>query len=120
MEEKELNPWETPSRFWEERENKNVEIVEVNELTVIFEVISPDAVFHYREDGQEKSITWEKLKSEYINAVYRVAPKLKYKGYRAVEIGTIAWFWLRRRRQGEFIQLNTMFLMRLLKRIPKI
>jgi hypothetical protein len=108
------------SEFWKERKNSNVEVQNVNGVTVIFEAIRPDAVFHYREDGQEKSVTWEQLKAEFISTVYRIAPKLMYKGYKAVEIGSIAWFWLRDRKQGRFIPLNTMFLMRLLKRIPKI
>ena len=83
-------------------------------IKIVFEKMPDDTVFH----STKGSITWKELKQKYKKAFSnpRIQEKLKKQGIRKIEIGSIAWFYHRKKTRGRFINLSTMFMARLLKR----
>ena len=65
----------------------------------------------------KETTTWAQFKQKMLDAFTpEVLAKLKKIKIKRVEIGSIAWFSRRRKTKGKFLNLNTMFLVRLLKR----
>jgi len=83
-----------------------------NGILIIFEPIDPDTEF----STGDSTITWKELQAELSNRIKRWTDTLIKLGIRRVEVGSIQWFWQRGKTKGRFVDLNTMFMARLLKR----
>ena len=64
----------------------------------------------------DKPVSGEEIEQSYLDLVKRQAGKIKTAGFRRVQIGSVGWFYLKNIRGGRIVPLNTMFVMRLLKR----
>ena len=91
------------------------EVCIINDIVVWFEAIPDDQVFTSSKGNE----TYLEYKQKVKKLIEKIALKLKKKGYRMVEIATIGYFYSENKRKGPFIQLDTMFLIRLLKRNRK-
>jgi hypothetical protein len=98
------------------------EVMKIGDLTVFLERIPKDLTFHSydSETKTETVITGEQLREYLIEIVRKLSPKLAAKGVKAVELGSIQWFYLRGKTAGRFLPVNTMFIMRLLFRVPSL
>jgi hypothetical protein len=96
------------------------EVLRIGDLTVLLERIPKDITFHsYDSEAKTETIvTGEQVRERLIEIARKLAPKLAAKGVKAIEIGSIEWFYLRNRTTGRFIPINTMFMMRLLFKTP--
>jgi hypothetical protein len=94
------------------------EVLNIGGLVVFLEKIPKDSHFSVRDGGKQETWTGEQVREYLIERVKELAPKITKAGFRAVEVGSIAWFYFRNKR-GRFVPINTMFLMRLLYRVPK-
>ena len=82
-----------------------------DKIDIIFESMPEDTVF-----TGNKSLTWTELRGELIERILKLTPILHEQGIRKIEVGSIGWFYRRNRTQGRFLELNSMFTARLLKR----
>lgn len=80
-----------------------------HKIDIIFEDFPDNTVFN-------GNITWEQLRSKLAERILSWTPWLVEQGIRKVEVGSIGWFYMRKRTRGRFVNLNTMFFARLLKR----
>ena len=89
------------------------ETIDMDKIDIIFESMPDDTVF-YNENN--KAITWRELRGELAEKILKLTPKLHKAGIRRVEVGSINWFYERRKTSGRFLNLDSMFIARLLKR----
>ncbi len=85
----------------------------IGKIDIVFQNIPENTVFN---SGDADEITWEDLKKEMEAKINKIGSKLYEAGIRKVEIGSIAWFYERKKTKGRFLSLNSMFVARLLKR----
>jgi len=81
-------------------------------IDIVFESMPENTVFH-GDDGVE---TWKQVRGKLAAKVMKLTPELYEAGIRKVEVGSINWFYERKKTRGRFLNLNSMFLARLLKR----
>ena len=81
-------------------------------IDIVFESMPESTVFH-GDDGVE---TWKQVRGKLAAKIMKLTPELYEMGIRKVEVGSINWFYERKKTRGRFLNLNTMFLARLLKR----
>jgi len=86
---------------------------QLDKIDLVFEDLSDDLVFHSSEG---KIITWKELRALIAENLIKALPVFVKAGIKRVEVGTIQWFYDRKKTRGYFISLNTMFMARLLKR----
>jgi len=82
-------------------------------IDIVFQSIPENTVFN---SGGADEITWKDLRKEMEEEINKMRPKLGEAGIRKVEVGSISWFYERKKTKGRFLNLNSMFLARLLKR----
>ena len=82
-------------------------------IDIVFQSIPENTVFN---SGGADEITWKDLRKEMEEEINKMGPKLYEAGIRKVEVGSINWFFERKKTRGRFLNLNSMFLARLLKR----
>ena len=85
----------------------------MDELKIVFESRDEDTVFN---EGRDTEMTWKELRLDLAERIINITPALYEKGIRKVEVGSIGWFYLRKKTRGRVLTLNTMFVARLLKR----
>ena len=84
----------------------------MGKIDIVFESMPENTVFH-GDDGAE---TWKQVRGKLAAKIMKLTPELYEMGIRRVEVGSINWFYERKKTRGRFLNLNTMFLARLLKR----
>jgi len=84
----------------------------MGKIDIVFESMPENTVF-YGDDGVE---TWKQVRGKLAAKVMKLTPELYEAGIRKVEVGSINWFYERKKTRGRFLNLNSMFLARLLKR----
>ena len=85
----------------------------MDELKIVFESMDEDTAFN---EGRDTEMTWKELRLDLAERIINITPALYEKGIRKVEVGSIGWFYLRKKTRGQVLTLNTMFVARLLKR----
>ena len=82
-------------------------------IDIIFESMEEGTVFN-EFNGTKK--TWKELRGDLAERLIKLTPILYEQGIRKIEVGSIGWFSYRKKTRGRFIDLNSMFMARLLKR----
>ena len=83
-----------------------------DKIDIIFESMPEDTTFN----GDSTQITWTELRGQLIERLLKLTPIFHEQGIRKIEVGSIMWFYRRNKTRGRFLELNTMFTARLLKR----
>jgi len=84
------------------------------EIDIIFQSLPEDKEF----TSGDTVLTWKEVRSDLTEQLLYLIKKLNLteQGIKKIEVGTLNWFYERKKTRGQLILLNTMFAARLLRR----